>query len=68
MNYQVVAQDGSGNPINTLPVCLRFTIRTGSGGPILYQETQQPTTNSFGLFTAKIGMGVVVNGTFNTIP
>jgi len=69
MNYQAIARDASGNPILNSNICLRFTIHSGSGsGTIQYQETDAVTTNSFGLVTIKVGMGTVVQGTFNTIP
>ena len=68
MNYQAIARDALGSPVLSQSVCMRFTIHTGSGGPILYQETQTCTTNGFGVFTHKIGMGTATQGTFAAIP
>lgn len=68
MNYQAVARDASGNALVSQAVSVRFSIRdVSAGGSILYQETQNLTTNAFGLFTAAIGTGVVVSGTFSAI-
>ncbi len=69
MNYQAIARNAGGNPWLNRTICLRLTIHSGTGtGPIQYQETQVSTTNTFGLFTLKVGMGTVTQGTFNTIP
>ncbi|MBK6990257.1 MAG: hypothetical protein IPH33_19545 [Bacteroidetes bacterium] len=44
---------------------MRFSIHDSTaGGMVVYQETQNKTTSVLGLFTANIGEGVVVNGTF----
>ena len=68
INYQAVARDNSGNALISAPLTVQFSIRDGSTvGTIVYQETQSVTTNVYGLFTAKIGMGVPVTGTFLTI-
>ncbi|NLR81767.1 collagen-like protein [Chitinophaga eiseniae] len=48
---------------------IRFTILGGSAsGNVQYQETQDVTTNQVGLFTAQIGKGDVVSGTFAGVP
>ncbi len=66
--YQAVARDNSGNLIINQTVSLRFTIHDATaGGTIVYLETQSKTTNSLGLFTANIGEGTVVSGTFAAI-
>ena len=66
--YQAVARDNAGNAIANQAVSLRFTIHDAtSGGTIVYRETQSKTTNSLGLFTANIGQGTVVSGTFASI-
>src|ERR1039458_4810790 len=69
MNYQAIARDVNGNPLpNNTHICLQVTIRTGSSaGPIVYQENDTATTNRFGLFTIKVGMGTVIQFTFNSI-
>ena len=69
MNYQAILRGSAGNPLVNVNACLRFSIDSGgSTGPILYRERQQVTTNSFGLFTVKLGMGTIVNGVFANIP
>jgi hypothetical protein len=66
--YQAVARDNSGNPLDAQTISLRFSIHDVSAtGPVVYQETHSVTTNSLGLFTANIGQGAVVSGTFSTI-
>src|SRR4051812_16026050 len=60
MNYQAVARNSSGAILATQLVCLRLTIEDGSGGAVLYQETQTVTTNQFGLLTLKLGSGTVL--------
>ncbi len=66
--YQAVARDSAGNLIPNQNISLRVSIHNATaGGTIVYQETQSKTTNSLGLFTANIGEGTVVSGTFATI-
>lgn len=68
-NYQAVARDVSGQPLANTSISLRLSIRNlASNGPILYQETHTPVTNPFGLFSVVVGNGVVVQGSFNSIP
>ena len=68
MNYQAVARNANGSIIPNQRIGLRFTIHDGtSGGAIIYRETNTDTTNQFGLFTAYVGGGSVVNGTFGGI-
>ncbi len=65
MNYQAVARDLSGLPLVSTTVNLQFDILQGSTtGAVAYSETQTKTTNQFGLFTAEIGAGSVVSGSF----
>ncbi len=68
-NYQAVARDASGNPLpGSTNVNLRFTIHYGSAnGTTVYVETQATTTNQFGLLTAQVGNGLVVQGSFSGI-
>ncbi len=66
--YQAVARDSSGNVLANQIISLRFSIHDSTaGGMVVYQETQNKTTSVLGLFTANIGEGVVVNGTFASI-
>jgi len=68
INYQAVARNSSGNPLISFPLTVRFTIHDGSAaGAVVYQETHGVTTNVFGLFTAVIGSGTPVSGTFPAI-
>lgn len=63
--YQAVARDAAGNVLANQNIGLRFSILTGSSsGPVVYQETQTATTNKLGLFSANIGQGTVLSGTF----
>ncbi len=66
--YQAVARDAGGNLIALQPVSVRFTVHDGTaGGPVVYQETQSPTTSKLGLFNVNVGSGTVVSGTFSAI-
>jgi hypothetical protein len=61
-NYQGVARDASGNTISNQSVGIRFSIHQGTAvGPVFYSETQNTTTNDFGLFTTQIGSNGFVN-------
>ncbi len=68
INYQGIARNSSGATLNSQAVGLRLTIhQTTATGTTVYQETHNPTTNQFGLFTVQIGGGTVVSGTFGSI-
>lgn len=68
VNYQAVARNSTGDLIINTNLNVRFTIRSGSaGGASVYQETHFANTNDFGLFTAAIGDGTPVSGTFASI-
>ncbi len=68
INYQAVARNATGNILANQAIGLRFTIRSGgSGGAIVYRETNSATTNGFGIFTVVIGGGNVQQGIFNSI-
>ena len=68
MNYQAVARNSGGALISNQAISVRFTIHAGSAvGAIEYQETQNLTTNQYGLFTALIGNGTVTSGTWSGI-
>ncbi len=68
INYQAVARDGGGKELINRFIGLRYSILDGYPGPTVYRETHHVTTNQFGLFSAKIGEGVVDTGSFATIP
>jgi hypothetical protein len=68
LNYQGVARNSTGTPLASVTIGLRLTIHDATaGGTVLYQETQTPPTNGFGLYNANIGAGTVVSGTFSSI-
>lgn len=68
MKYQGVARDNVGNELAYQSLGLRLSIVVGSPtGTSVYTETQNPTTNEFGLFNVKVGGGTLVSGNFTTI-
>lgn len=67
-NYQAVLRDAGGEIIENDLVLMRFTLhQTTANGLSVYQETQSPTTNEFGLVSLVIGQGMVGIGNFSTI-
>jgi hypothetical protein len=66
LNYQAVILDPkaidipgasiTGQPLNKGNVCLRFSLLNATGG-LDYEETQQVTTDEFGLVSVAIGTG-----------
>lgn len=67
-NYQGVARNASGAPLNTQSLGIRITILDGTAaGPELYKETHTVTTNAYGLYNLAIGAGTAVSGDFTTI-
>lgn len=68
MGYQAVVRSTSGELVRSQAVGLRLSILKGSiTGTVVYEETQNPTTNTNGLFTVQIGNGTVVNGSISGI-
>jgi hypothetical protein len=68
LNYQAVARDGNGNPLQNTTIQTHFSILKDSiNGAMEYQETQTTTTNGFGLYTLTIGQGDPTFGNFNSI-
>jgi uncharacterized protein (TIGR02145 family) len=68
INYQAVVRNSSGVVIANQLVGLQLTLRQSStNGTIVYQESQHPTTNQFGLVTVVIGAGTVSMGTFSSM-
>jgi len=67
LNYQAVILDPKaidipgasivGQPLNNGKVCLRFSLLNAQGG-LDYEETQQVTTDEYGLVSVNIGVGV----------
>ncbi|RYD98864.1 MAG: hypothetical protein EOP54_06180 [Sphingobacteriales bacterium] len=67
-NYQGVARNASGAPLNTQSLGIRISILDGSAaGPELYKETHTVTTNAYGLYNLAIGAGTAVAGDFAAI-
>jgi hypothetical protein len=72
LNYQAVILDPkaidipgasiTGQPLNKGNVCLRFSLLNATGG-LDYEETQQVTTDEFGLVSVAIGLGTQGNST-----
>ncbi len=68
INYQAVARNAEGLPIGNKQIAVKFTIRTGSiTGSEVFSERHTPWTNSLGTFSAIIGYGEPIYGTFATI-
>ncbi len=67
-NYQGIARNAAGLPLNNQAITLRLTIHdlTATGTPV-YKETHAVTTNQFGLYVVNMGQGLAVSGTFNAI-
>ena len=68
-NYQAVAHDDNGNVLQGQTLDVKITIISDSAtGPNAYAETHNSIlTNSYGLFTLKIGEGSVNSGSFSNI-
>ena len=74
LNYQAVILDPKaidipgasivGQPLNKGNVCLRFSLLNAQGG-LDYEETQQVTTDEYGLVSVNIGVGT--QGSSNSI-
>ncbi|MCG8327698.1 MAG: hypothetical protein MI974_08440 [Chitinophagales bacterium] len=67
-NYQGISRDLSGNPLPNQEIGVSISILQGSiTGSAVYQETHSVTTSNTGLFTLKIGTGIVEDGIFSAI-
>lgn len=67
-NYQGIARSASGAPLATRSLGMRISIHENSvTGPVVYQETQNATTNAFGLYNVIIGAGTPVTGTLGGV-
>jgi len=66
--YQSVVRDGQGNALANQNVSFKISIlQSTSTGSSVYSETQNATTNAFGLANLSIGLGTVVLGNFSSI-
>jgi N-acetylneuraminic acid mutarotase len=67
-NYQGIARDNKGKELTNQNISLRLSIlQTSATGTSVYTESHNATTNGFGLFTVKIGKGIVSSGNFRKI-
>lgn len=67
-NYQGVARNGSGAIYPNQSISLKMSIlQNDTIGPVMYSEIHNVVTSSLGLFTIKIGKGLVQSGIFNAI-
>ncbi|PID93594.1 MAG: hypothetical protein CSA95_06675 [Bacteroidetes bacterium] len=68
INLQMIVRNHAGALIPEKQVELRFTlVKDSIGGTPIYQETQQQTTNLFGLVNVVLGQGTEVFGNFASI-
>ncbi|MCK4676682.1 MAG: hypothetical protein KAT48_01000, partial [Bacteroidales bacterium] len=66
--YQAIARDASGNTLADQAIVIKVNILQGSqDGPVVFSETHQIQTNSFGLINIGIGKGEIRAGNFSTI-
>jgi len=67
-SYQGIALDADGNVLKNQEISLRFSvIESEANGVINYTEQQSVTTTSIGHFSAVIGRGEVMAGSFEQI-
>jgi hypothetical protein len=67
-NYQAIIRDAQGTVLSNKPVQLRLSIlKATATGAVEYSETQDKTTDQYGLVTLAVGTGSVVSGVFNQI-
>ena len=68
INYQAIVRDVNNTVVANQTVGVKFTItETTPTGTVIYEETQNPTTNSHGLINLKIGTGAFITGTLSAI-
>lgn len=68
MSYQAVIRDNTGHVVVSTPVGMQISILQGSAaGVVVYEETQTPSTNAYGLLTVAIGDGIVESGNLAAI-
>jgi hypothetical protein len=67
-SFQGVALNTQGSPISSTEISIEIKILQGSStGEVKYVETHKVTTNTNGLYTLSIGLGMPVQGVFATI-
>jgi len=68
INYQAIARDAAGNELSGTSLLVNVRISTDmSNTNVVYSETHNVTTNSFGLMNLQIGGGAVVSGAMTAI-
>ncbi len=68
ISYQAVARTAAGNimPNQNMGVVASI-LEVSPAGSVAYSEKHQVTTNQYGLFTIKLGLGSPITGTFSAI-
>ncbi len=68
MNYQAVIRNANNDLVSNTIIGMKISVlKTTATGTAVYEETQNPTTNSNGLAVIEIGNGTVVSGSFPNI-
>ena len=68
ISYQAVARTAAGNVMAGQNMGIIASILEGSPtGTVAYSEKHQVTTNQYGLFNVKLGLGAPLTGTFSAI-
>ncbi len=63
INYQAVARTSAGKILAKVHLKVQFFIRDSTvNGPVIFKEQHTDSTNRYGLFTLKIGMGTIISG------
>jgi hypothetical protein len=63
--YQAAARGANGQPLVNANVMVRFSIIDSvATGTTVYQETHTTSTNTVGLFSVNVGLGMPFTGTF----
>jgi hypothetical protein len=66
--YQAYARNNVGASLNNKSIQVKFSLLTDSiNGSVVYAESHSLSTNSMGLFTAEIGNGNPIQGTWQNI-
>jgi hypothetical protein len=67
-NYQGIARDEKGNPLGEKQLALKISVLPTADATVAdYVETQQVSTNEFGLYTLQIGGGTPLLGDMKTV-
>ena len=67
-NYQAAIQKQDGATLHNQEVTLRISLIGQSSNTVYYSETQNSTTNNFGIVSLVIGQGEALSGNFTDIP